>query len=332
MNEEDARLVRELFSRDFIQVLVATAELCWELDWSAQLVIVMGSDAVNASPLDTCFYDGKDHRYVDYPIVDLLEMIGFASRGGKYASGKAVVMTHISKKDYLNKFLFEPLPVESTLHLHLADVLNAAVTSRTVASMQDAIEWLTWFFFYRRLPQNPNFYSLDGVSDAQLSDFLSTLIENTATDLQDAGAVAIDEQALEPLNLGVLSAHLYIRVQTTKLFSLSITAKTKRRGLLQILSSAEEFEEVSLCLSSDLTRSSLCVSTNRSCCSAWRTICSTSSRTPRPFPARSTCCCRASSTATRSPATSVATRCSCSPPPCGSSTWALRIRMTNRAW
>lgn len=249
MNEEDARLVRELFSRDFIQVLVATAELCWELDWSAQLVIVMGSDATDGSPLDTCFYDGKDHRYVDYPIVDLLEMIGFASRGGKYASGKAVVMTHISKKDYLNKFLFEPLPVESTLHLHLADVLNAAVTSRTVASMQDAIEWLTWFFFYRRLPQNPNFYSLDGVSDAQLSDFLSTLIENTATDLQDAGAVAIDEQSLEPLNLGVLSAHLYIHVQTTKLFSLSITAKTKRRGLLQILSSAEEFEEVlrSLC-------------------------------------------------------------------------------------
>lgn len=43
MNEEDARLVRELFSRDFIQVLVVTAELCWELDWSAQLVIVMGT-------------------------------------------------------------------------------------------------------------------------------------------------------------------------------------------------------------------------------------------------------------------------------------------------
>lgn len=45
MNEADARLVQELFARDFIQVLVATAELCWELDYSAQLVIVMGGGA-----------------------------------------------------------------------------------------------------------------------------------------------------------------------------------------------------------------------------------------------------------------------------------------------
>ena len=140
-------------------------------------------------------------------------MAGFASRGGKYASGKVVVMTHVSKKAYLNKFLFEPLPVESTFHLHLNDALNAAITSRTVTSMRDAMEWLTWFFFYRRLPQNPNFYSLGGVSDEELNDFLSTLVENTAVDLQEAGAINIVEESLEPLNLGVLSTHLYIHVQ-----------------------------------------------------------------------------------------------------------------------
>lgn len=177
-------------------------------------------------------------------------MIGLASRAGKYPSGKAVVMTHISKKAYLNKFLFEPLPIESTLHDNLADALNAAVVSHTVNSMQDAVEWLTWFFFYRRLPQNPNYYSLAGVSDEQLSEFVSVLTENTVDELMKAGLVEQHEDgSLSSLNLGILSTHLFINYQTTELFALSITAKTKRKGLLQILSSATEFEDVSvLCM------------------------------------------------------------------------------------
>lgn len=180
-------------------------------------------------------------------------MIGLASRAGKYPSGKAVVMTHISKKAYLNKFLFEPLPIESTLHDNLADALNAAVVSRTVNSMQDAVEWLTWFFFYRRLPQNPNYYSLAGVSDEQLSEFVSVLTENTVDELVKAGLVEQHEDgSLSSLNLGILSTHLFINYQTTELFALSITAKTKRKGLLQILSSATEFEDVSVLCMTDI--------------------------------------------------------------------------------
>lgn len=42
MNESDSQLVQELFTHDFIQVMVVTSEMCWELEWSVQLVIVMG--------------------------------------------------------------------------------------------------------------------------------------------------------------------------------------------------------------------------------------------------------------------------------------------------
>ena len=70
-------------------------------------------------------------------------------------------------------------------------------------------------------------------------------VENAVEELSKAGAVeTTDEGALAALNLGVLSAHLYVRCHTTELFALSITAKAKRRGLLQILSSATEFEDV----------------------------------------------------------------------------------------
>lgn len=48
MNESDARLVMELFQNDYIQILVTPYDLCWTLDLSVYLVIVMG---LSSSPL-----------------------------------------------------------------------------------------------------------------------------------------------------------------------------------------------------------------------------------------------------------------------------------------
>ena len=49
---------------------------------------------------------------------------------------------------------------------------------------------------------------------------------------------------LEPLNLAVIAAYYYISYTTIELFSSSLTAKTKLKGLLEILSAASEFDDV----------------------------------------------------------------------------------------
>lgn len=49
-------------------VLVATATLAWGVNLPAHLVIVKGTE----------FFDGKTNRYVDYPLTDVLQMIGRA--------------------------------------------------------------------------------------------------------------------------------------------------------------------------------------------------------------------------------------------------------------
>ena len=50
--------------------------------------------------------------YVDYPITDVLQMIGRANRPLIDDAGKAVIMCLASKKEFFKKFLYEPLPIE----------------------------------------------------------------------------------------------------------------------------------------------------------------------------------------------------------------------------
>ena len=69
-------------------------------------------------------------------------------------------MCHTPRKEYYKKFLFEPFPVESHLDHFLHDHMVAEIVNSTITSKQDAVDYLTWTFFYRRLAQNPNYYNL----------------------------------------------------------------------------------------------------------------------------------------------------------------------------
>ncbi|KAJ8772568.1 hypothetical protein K2173_027745 [Erythroxylum novogranatense] len=233
----DQEVVSQLFEAGWIQVCVMSSSMCWGVPLSAHLVVVMG----------TQYYDGRENAHTDYPVTDLLQMMGHASRPLLDNSGKCVILCHAPRKEYYKKFLYEAFPVESHLHHFLHDNFNAEIVAGVVENKQDAVDYLTWTFMYRRLTQNPNYYNLQGVSHRHLSDHLSELVENTLSDLEASKCVTIEDDVdLSPLNLGMIASYYYISYTTIERFSSSLTPKTKMKGLLEILASASEYAQLSI--------------------------------------------------------------------------------------
>lgn len=231
----DRSIVEELFVKLKIQVLVCTATLAWGVNFPAHLVVVKGTE----------YYDAKVSRYVDFPVTDVLQMMGRAGRPQFDDTGKAVILVHQPKKNFYMNFLHSPFPVESSLLSCLHDHLNAEVVGGTIASLQDAIDYLTWTFFFRRLIVNPSFYNLEDTSPEGINSFLLNLVQNTLSDLQDAGCLVIeDDDSVYALSLGQIASYYYLKHSTIQMFSNKLQDSMDLQGLLDVLSSASEYEEL----------------------------------------------------------------------------------------
>lgn len=232
MVESDWDQILALYRNGCITVLVCPVDICWKIKVVSHLVIVMGTEVV----------DGRERRYVDYPIADLLHIMGMASRQAIDTSGKCVIMCHTPKKDHLKKLLYEPLPVESHLDHYLHDHFNSEIVTKTITCMQDAVDYVTWTLLYRRLSKNPNYYNLQGTSNVHLSEHISEMVETVLGDLEASKCCQLtDDGDVSPLNLGMIAAYYYVQYETIELIAASLTAKTKVRGILEILSHASEF-------------------------------------------------------------------------------------------
>ena len=238
LSTNDKRIVSHLYSIGALQVMVASRDVCWEIDCTAHLVIVMG----------TQFYEGREHRYIDYPISEILQMFGKASRPLEDNSSKGVLMVGATRREYYKKFLNEALPIESHLQVYMHDAFVSEISTKIIASTQDAVDWATYTYFYRRLLANPSYYGLTDTSHEGLSTHLSELVENTLKDLSEAKIVELDEEddTVTPLNAAMIAAYYNISFITMQTFLLSLTGRTKLKGILEIVTSATEFESIQI--------------------------------------------------------------------------------------
>ncbi|KAH9722141.1 DExH-box ATP-dependent RNA helicase DExH14 [Citrus sinensis] len=213
MPEEDLQMVLS-------QVLVCTSTLAWGVNLPAHLVIIKGTE----------YYDGKTKRYVDFPITDILQMMGRAGRPQYDQHGKA--------------FLYEPFPVESSLRDQLHDHFNAEIVSGTIFHKEDAVHYLSWTYLFRRLAINPAYYGLEDTEAEGLSSYLSRLVQNTFEDLEDSGCVKMTEDTVEPTMLGTIASQYYLSYVTVSMFGSNIGPDTSLEVFLHILSGASEYDEL----------------------------------------------------------------------------------------
>lgn len=238
LSDSDKRIAESLFTQGACQVMLVSRDCCWEIQSNAHLVIVMG----------TQFFEGREHRYIDYPISEVLQMFGKAGRTLEDKDCRGVLMCPDTKRNYYKKFLSEALPIESQLQSYMHDAFVTEISTKTIESTQDAVDWTTYTYFYRRLLANPSFYGLTDTSHEGLSTYLSEQVETTLKELNDAKIIELDEEedTITPLNAAMIAAYYNISFITMQTLLLSLKRGTKLKGILEIVTAATEFEDIQI--------------------------------------------------------------------------------------
>lgn len=248
--EKDRTTVESLFLSNKIQILIATSTLAWGVNFPAYMVVVKGTE----------YYDSKTCSYVDFPITDVLQMIGRAGRPQYDTEGVAQVLCHEPKKSFYRKFLYDPFPVESALHRQLDVHINAEIVAGTITTRQEAVNYLSWTYLFRRIARNPSYYGLEDSTPKSMTIFLSNLIKEVLDDLERCGCVEFphpDDDNYHPdallyTVLGKICSYYYISHKTIKLFDTSLVESNSFSELLRLLCDAEEFAELPVRHNEDL--------------------------------------------------------------------------------
>lgn len=233
--ELDRRLLHRLFEQARIQILVATSTLAWGVNLPAHLVIIKG----------TQFFDAKIEDYRDMDLTDILQMMGRAGRPAFDTSGIAIVYTKQLKKVFYKHFLNSGFPVELSLHKVLDNHLGAEIASGTIRSRQQAMDFLTWTFLYRRAHNNPTYYGIEDTSPKGIAAFFAALIDKAVADLEESSCVVtLPKNELQPTPYLKVSSFYYLSHLTVRRLLLELHADVSFDHALRLLCLAAEYSEL----------------------------------------------------------------------------------------
>ena len=245
--ESDRILVEMLFRSGKLQILVCTSTLAWGVNFPAYLVVIKGTE----------YYDAKTKSYIDFPITDILQMMGRAGRPQFDKEGIAQIFVAESKKTFYKRFLYEPFPVESSLHECLSVHFNAEIVAGIICTSEDAVDYLTWTYLFRRLLRNPRYYGLQESNPENVTNYLADLVRSIFNELENSFCICMadsTEQApsrytlahVSPTLLGKLCSYYYLHYRTGSLFETNCQADTSRMSIIEIVSKSEEFKDFPL--------------------------------------------------------------------------------------
>lgn len=240
LSRPDRSLVEDLFAQGYVQVLVSTATLAWGVNLPAHTVIIKGTDT----------YNPEKGKWVQLSPQDIIQMLGRAGRPRYDRSGEGVIITAHDELQYYLAILNQQLPIESQFMSKLADNLNAEIVLGTVASREDAVNWLAQTYLYIRMLQSGRLYRVgadyDRKSDPTLYWKRIDLVHSALVILQENSLLNYDSVlgTVTPTELGKIAAHFYIGYESAAMYNRKLRPWMLEIDVFQIFSYSGEFRYV----------------------------------------------------------------------------------------
>ncbi|XP_048457501.1 probable ATP-dependent DNA helicase HFM1 [Rhincodon typus] len=235
MDVSDRKAIEAAFTAGDVPVLFTTSTLAMGVNLPAHLVVIKS----------TVHYAGG--MFQEYSETDILQMMGRAGRPQFDTTAAVVIMTRTQTKDNYTQMLDGVHTIESSLHKHLVEHLNAEIILNTITDVNVALEWIRSTFLYIRAFKNPNHYGFaTGQGRTGIETKLQELCLKNLHALSSIGLIKMDEEInFKPTETGRLMARYCIAFDTMKLFYL-VTGSETLNELVRLICNCKEFTDVQL--------------------------------------------------------------------------------------
>ncbi|NWI11207.1 HFM1 helicase, partial [Crypturellus soui] len=235
MELSDRKIIEGAFTVGDLPVLFTTSTLAMGVNLPAHLVIIKS----------TMHYAGG--MFQEYSETDIMQMIGRAGRPQFDTTATAVIMTRLSTRAKYIQMLSGADIIESSLHRHLVEHLNAEIVLHTITDVTVALEWIRSTFLYIRALKNPTHYGFSsGLDKTGIEAKLQELCLKNLNDLSSFDLIRMDKSNnFTPTETGRLMAWYYIAFDTVKQF-FTIKGTETINELVTMISGCTEFLDVKL--------------------------------------------------------------------------------------
>ncbi|GIX64234.1 DEAD-box helicase [Babesia caballi] len=217
MIRKDRDLVETMFKEGLTKVLICTSTLAWGVNLPAHCVIIKGT-FIGGIGVD---------RHINY--LELTQIMGRAGRPQFDTSGTGILITEHKNLNNFVKMQTEQLPIESQLHRHLENALNAEIVLGSVVDESDAVTWLRYTFLYVRIRKNALVYGLKSTKDEDVFAHMMNMVRQAASNLNNSKLIRYHESSGEfaSTDLGRIAARYYVDFETIFNFAISLNPELK---------------------------------------------------------------------------------------------------------
>ncbi|XP_041659142.1 probable ATP-dependent DNA helicase HFM1 [Cheilinus undulatus] len=231
----DRKLIEQAFTLGDLPVLFTTRTLAMGVNLPAHLVVIKSTMQ---------YVSGSCEEYSE---ADLLQMIGRAGRPQFDTSATAVIMTKMQTKDKYTKLMNGVEIIESSLHSHLVEHLNAEIVLQTISDVNMALDWIRSTFLYIRALKNPTHYGFSADLDRNgIEAKLQELCLRNLNALSSLDLITMDDDInIKPTEVGKLMARYCVAFDTMKQFS-KVAGTENLSDLIELVSKSKEFSDIQL--------------------------------------------------------------------------------------